>query len=69
MCPAIESVADRMHGVPVLKGTRMPTEDIVNNYNSGSPVQEIAENFGLNPQDVRTVLNYAASVKSSQSVR
>lgn len=48
-CPAAESVADRMSGVPVVKGTRMPADDVVENYGSGSPVEEIAENLALNP--------------------
>ena len=68
-CPGVESIADRMHGIPVVKGTRMPADDVVENYESGSPVQEIAENFGLKPQDIRTILNYAATHKPRQFAR
>jgi uncharacterized protein (DUF433 family) len=57
----VESVPGRVSGRPVLKGTRMPADDIVENYESGSPVQEIAENFGLKPDDIRTILAYAAA--------
>ena len=57
-CPLTEMVPDRMSGVPVVKGTRMPADDVVENYNSGSPVEEIAENFGLKANDIRSLLAY-----------
>lgn len=47
-CPLVERVTDRMNGQPVVKGTRMPADGVVENYATGSPVSEIAENFGLN---------------------
>ena len=68
-CPIVERVADRMHGVPVVKGTRMPADGVVENYITGSPIEEIAENFGLRENDIRTILNYAASHKPAQLVR
>ncbi len=68
-CPLVERVADRMHGVPVVKGTRMPADGVVENYAADSPILEIAENFGLKESDIRTILTYAASYKSVQFVR
>jgi uncharacterized protein (DUF433 family) len=68
-CPAVEVVAERMHGVPVVKGTRMPADDVVENYETGSPVEEIADNFALDPKDIRTILKYAATHKPAQLVR
>ena len=60
-CPLVETVPGKVSGRPVLKGTRMPADDIVGNYESGSPVEEIVENFGLKPDDVRAILAYASS--------
>jgi uncharacterized protein (DUF433 family) len=60
-CPIVERVADRMNGVPVLKGTRMSADGVVENYASRSPIEEIAENFGLKEEDIRTILEYAAA--------
>ncbi len=68
-CPAVESVPGRMSGVPVVKGTRMPADDVVENYEAGSPVEEIAENFDLKAGDVRAILAYAVSHKPAQTVR
>ncbi len=56
------SVPGRVSGRPVVKGTRMPADDVVANYESGSPVEEIAENFGLKEAEIRAILAYAASV-------
>ncbi len=67
-CPIVERVADRMNGVPVLKGTRMPADGVVENYATGSPVEEIAENFGLKEEDIHTILQYAASHKPAKLV-
>jgi uncharacterized protein (DUF433 family) len=59
-CPSVESVAGRVSGRAVVKGTRMPADDVVANYESGSPVEEIAENFGLKEAEIRAILAYAA---------
>ena len=67
-CPLVETVPGKVSGRPVLKGTRMPADDIVGNYESGSPVEEIVENFGLKPDDVRAILAYASSHRSAKAV-
>ncbi len=63
----VERVADRMNGIPVVKGTRMPADGVVENYATGAPVEEIAENFGLREDDIRAILDYAASPPSERS--
>ncbi len=68
-CPIVVTVAGLMSGVPVVKGTRMPADDVVENYESGSPVDEIAENFALAPSDIRTILAYASSHKPTHTIR
>ena len=55
-CPLVETVSGKASGHPLLKGMRMPADDIVANYESGSPVEEIAEDFGIKPDDIRTIL-------------
>jgi uncharacterized protein (DUF433 family) len=47
-------------GRPVLKGTRMPAEDIVENWEAGVDEAEIAANFRLPIAQVRAILAYAA---------
>ncbi len=37
----------KLSGVPILKGTRVQADAIVENYEGGSDIEEIAENFAL----------------------
>ena len=59
-CPAVESVPDRLSGVWVLKDTRMPVSAIFENLEAGSDIGEIVEQFHVNPEQVKAVLEFAA---------
>lgn len=59
-CPLVETVPGKVSGVPILKGTRMPADGIVSNFQTGSPVEEIAENFDIPEDSIRALLSYAA---------
>ena len=58
-CPLAETDPARLGGRPVLRGTRMPVDDIVANAEYGVSVDEIGEQFGLAVATVRGVLAYA----------
>jgi uncharacterized protein (DUF433 family) len=59
-CPLIEVKPDVQRGRPVLKGTRMPADDIVDNWEAGVDEIDIASNFQLPLADVKALLSYAA---------
>jgi len=59
-CDIVEAVPGKVSGVPILKGTRVPADAVIENYESGESVDEIAFNFDLKPEDVRKVLTYAS---------
>ncbi len=63
-CPIVETKLDIQRGRPVLKGTRMPVQDIVNNWEAGIDAPDIAEFFELRVGDVTDVLAYARNVHS-----
>ena len=44
-CELVERIPGKMAGQPVIKGTRVRAETIVSNFEAGSPVDEIAENW------------------------
>ena len=46
-------------GRPVLKGTRMPVDDIIANYEYGVSVSEIARQFGIEAKTIKDLLSYA----------
>jgi uncharacterized protein (DUF433 family) len=58
-CPLVESDPYKLGGVPILKGTRMQADSIVENYEWGSPVEEISYNFSIPEETIRLVLEYA----------
>lgn len=58
-CPLVEVNPRKVSGAPILKGTRMPADAIVENYKSGLPANEIAEVFELPAESVRSLLAYA----------
>jgi uncharacterized protein (DUF433 family) len=63
-CPIVEVVPGKVSGVPILKGTRVQADSIVENYESGSPVEEISENFGIPEATIRKLLTFAARQRS-----
>lgn len=60
-CALVETVPGKVSGVPVLKGTRVPADGVIENYEAGESVEEIAFNFDLDPSDVRAVVSYASA--------
>jgi len=59
-CPLVEVIPGKVSGVPLLKGTRLPADTILENYEGGSPVEEISENFDTPEDTIREILSYAA---------
>jgi uncharacterized protein (DUF433 family) len=59
-CPLVEVVPGKVSGVPILKGTRVQADSILENYEDGSPVEEISENFAIPETTIRELLTFAA---------
>jgi uncharacterized protein (DUF433 family) len=59
-CPLVEVKPDVQRGRPVLKGTRMPVDDIVQNWEAGVDEPDIAANFHLPLTQVKAILSYVA---------
>jgi uncharacterized protein (DUF433 family) len=57
-CSLVEVDPLRINGRPVLKGTRMPVEDIIANYEYGVPISEISAQFQISAQIITELLNY-----------
>ena len=58
-CPVVEINPEKLGGTPILQGSRMPADAIVENFRDGLPAEEIAEVFELHPVGVRELLKYA----------
>jgi uncharacterized protein (DUF433 family) len=68
-CPLVEIRPQVQSGAPVLRGTRMPVDAIVDNFDYGLSVAEIAEQFEIPPECVEAIVNYAKSHRVAHPVR
>jgi uncharacterized protein (DUF433 family) len=58
--PLVERVPGKMGGKPVVKGTRIEPETVLQDFELGSSVEEIHENFPSLPVDIiRALLAFA----------
>ena len=60
-CQLVEAKPEIQSGAPVLRGTRMPVQAIIDNFDYGVWPFEIAEQFELPLSSIEAVLNYAKS--------
>jgi len=67
-CPLVEIKPGVQSGAPVLRGTRMPANAIVDNFDYGVSVSEIAEQFELPPDRIEAILTYAQSHRVAHPV-
>jgi uncharacterized protein (DUF433 family) len=59
-CPAVESVADKVSGAWVFKGTRVPVKALFENVEAGATVDEFLEWFpGVTREQIEAVLEHA----------
>jgi len=67
-CSAVESIPGKVSGAWVLKGTRMPVSAIFENLEAGANIDDIMEWFdGLDREQVKAVIEFAAAVKGTPS--
>jgi len=59
-CELVEVVEGKVSGVPLVKGTRIPPEVIVGDYELGSPLEEIEENYpGVSRATILRLISFA----------
>jgi uncharacterized protein (DUF433 family) len=58
-CSEIEAVTGKMGGKPVIKGTRVQPETIVDNFDGGSSIEEIHDNYPhLTVDTIRRIIEF-----------
>jgi len=67
-CPLVEIKPGVQSGAPVLRGTRLPVSAIVDNFDYGLSVPEIAEQFEVPLDRVESILAYAKSHRVAHPV-
>jgi uncharacterized protein (DUF433 family) len=67
-CVLVEVKPGVQSGAPVLLGTRMPANAIVDNVDYGLRVAEIVEQFEIPPDLIDAILTYAKSHRIAHSI-
>jgi len=67
-CNLVEVIPGKVSGVPLIKGTRIPADAILGNYEAGSPIEEIAENYPSTSMDTIKALIAFAHARRMQLV-
>lgn len=67
-CPLVEVKPNVQSGAPVLRGTRMPVHAIVDNFDYGVSVGEIAEQFEVAPERIEAIVTYAQTHRFAHPV-
>jgi uncharacterized protein (DUF433 family) len=68
-CPLVEVKPGVQSGVPVLRGTRMPADAIVDNFDYGLDIAEIVDQFEVPRDRGAAILNYAKSHRVAHRIR
>jgi uncharacterized protein (DUF433 family) len=67
-CSLVEFDPLVLNGAPVLRGTRMPANAIVDNFDYGMSVAEISEQFEVPEESIQAILTYAKSHRVAHPV-
>ena len=69
-CPLLVEVNPQVQsGAPVIRGTRMPVDAIVDNFDYGLSVAEISQQFEVPHHRIEAILAYAKSHRFAHPVR
>jgi uncharacterized protein (DUF433 family) len=57
-CPLVESIPGKVSGAPVLRGTRVSVQTIVDDYDAGMLPADTAEAWVISLKEVHDILDY-----------
>jgi uncharacterized protein (DUF433 family) len=61
-CDLVEVIPGKHSGDPLIKGTRIPADAIVSNFEAGSSLEEIAENYpSASMETIKALIAFAHS--------
>lgn len=56
------------HGKLVIKGSRVPVDIVLGSLAGGMEINEVAEEYGLERQDVLAAIRYAAKIVAREDI-
>ncbi len=58
-CEYVEVIPGKVSGVPLVKGSRVQADTVLESYEMGESVEDIAYDYSLDEADVCAVLQFA----------
>jgi uncharacterized protein (DUF433 family) len=59
-CELVEVIPGKVSGRPLLKGTRIPADVIIENYDLGCPIEELHEDYpSLSTDTIQQLIRFA----------
>jgi uncharacterized protein (DUF433 family) len=66
-CDLVEVIPGKHSGDPLIKGTRIPADAIVSNFEAGSSIEEVAENYpSASLKTIKALIDYAHARRMSE---
>jgi uncharacterized protein (DUF433 family) len=60
-CGLVEVRRGKVSGEPLIKGTRVPADQVIQSLDEGETVEEVAFNYDLRPADILGLLEFRDS--------
>lgn len=54
-CELVETVPGKVSGIPLIRNTRVPADQVIESLDGGESVENVAFNFDLEPSQVRAL--------------
>ena len=68
-CEYVEVITGKVSGVPLVRGSRVQADTVLESYELGESVDDIAYDFDLSPRDIEAVLTFAGKPMPANSAR
>jgi uncharacterized protein (DUF433 family) len=66
-CEFVEVIPGKVSGVPLVKGSRVQADTVLESYEMGESVEEIVYSYSLDPGLIVSVLAYAGALEGVTS--
>jgi uncharacterized protein (DUF433 family) len=60
-CELVEALPGKVSGAPLIKGTRVPADQVIESLDGGETVEEVAYNYDLKAADILQLLKFRDS--------
>ena len=66
-CDVVGEVSGKVSGCPIVEGTRVPAETILDNFNAGVSALDVANQYDVPLATVRKVIAFAEGKRASSA--